>query len=176
MGTLRRLLSATYVMQSPRDSELKAYGFNAFDVVPMSLDEHRNRRLQLNRVAVSANLLKERCSSDTSSFPELIEADTFLTLASIAKSFAPSSEEKWPKIWEARTSIFAKSGNTLPMLMRAADDDTRAGILLAIGVASIADLQARLESANGRVADFGHWRGGTYSNFLDAINIAILTQ
>lgn len=174
---LRRLLGATYVMQSPRDSELKAYSFTAFDVIPSSLDEHRNRRLQLNRVSVSADLLKERCSSDKSSFPELIESDIFLKLASLAKSFAPSSEEKWPVIWEPRTAVFATYGNKLPTFMRAADEDTRTGILMAVGVSSGADLLARLESAKSSVEDSGHRRGDRgYFNFIEAINLPILTR
>ena len=97
--------------------------------------------------------------------------------AKVVKAFAPGAEDKWPNIWEARTTIYAPYGNKLRSFMRAADADVRAGIHLAIGVASGAELQTRLETAKERLGVIGHRRGGTgYFNFIEAFNLPILTQ
>ena len=62
--SLRRLLSAVYVIQSTRQSDTVAESYLAFDKDMVSLDEHRNNRLKLNRASVVADMLKERCSTD----------------------------------------------------------------------------------------------------------------
>jgi hypothetical protein len=175
--SLRRLLSATYIVQSPQRRESGAESYTAFDQNIVSLDEHRNRRLQLNRVCVSADVLKERCSSDKTSFPELLEADVFLMLGSIARSFSPTALEQWPRIWRARTTIYSPYGNKFPTFMRSADDDTRNGIHHAISVTSGADLQVRLENAKARFGELGRQsRSFDHFNFFDAINSAVLIR
>lgn len=173
--SLRRLLNATYVVRSPRQGETKAENYVVFDLDLVSLDEHRNRRLKLNRVSVTADVLKERCSSGKTSFPELLEADVFLMLGSLARSFAPTVDEQWPSIWGARTAIYASYGNKLPTFMRAADQDTRSGIYQAIDVSSGVELQARLGKAKARFGDYGR-RSGSFDHFdfLEAINARVL--
>jgi len=174
---LRRLMSAVYVIQSSRQSDTAAETYVAFDKSMVSLDEHRNRRLKLNRVSVVADMLKERCSMDKTSFPELLEADVFLMLGSLVSSFSPTPSSDWPLIWGARTTVYSSYGNKLKTFLRAADDDTRTGIRTAIGVASGSDLQTRLEAARKRFPDFGRNRGHhDHFNFLEAINATELVK
>ncbi|NHZ34114.1 toll/interleukin-1 receptor domain-containing protein [Massilia rubra] len=174
---LRRLMSAVYVIQSSRQSATAAETFVAFDKEMVSLDEHRNRRLTLKRVSVVADILKERCSTDKASFPEIMEADVFLMLGSVASSFPPTPAGEWPRIWRARTTIYSSYGNKFKMFLRAADEDTRTGIRTAIGVTSGRDLQARLETATTRFPELGR-NGGFHDNFnfLEAINFNELVK
>jgi hypothetical protein len=174
---LRRLTSAIYVIQNSRQSDTVAETYVAFDKGMVSLDEHRNKRLNLNRVSVVADMLKERCSTDKTSFPELLEADVFLMLGSFVSSFSPTPPTDWPRIWLAHTTVYASYGNRLKVFLRAADEDIRTGIRTAIGVTSGSDLQTRLEAAQKRFPDFNrNRRHHDQFEFLDAINFSELVK
>ena len=168
--SLRRLLGATYVVRGSQH-EVKAATYLAFDASLVSLDEHRNQQLKLNRVSVTADLLKERCSSDKTTFPELMEADVFLMLETVTR-WGADSTESWSHLWYARTTVYNSYGSKLPLFMRAADVDIRHGIRIAIGVDTGADLKARLESAGKRLNGFARLSRESFSNFnfLEAIN------
>lgn len=168
--SLHRLLDATYVVRGSQ-GEVTTANFVSFDPQLVSLDEHRNRSLQLNRASVSADLLKERCSPDKTGFNDVMEADVFLTLKAVAR-VGGDSTQSWPVFWAPRTSVYSSYGNKFPLFMRAADEETRTGIRTAIGVSSGADLKARLESAGKAINGFGRLSGGPFSNFnfLEAIN------
>ena len=106
-----------------------------------------------------------------------MEADVFLMLGSLASAFAPGSSTDWPRIWDAKTSIYSSDGNKLRIFLRAADEQIRHGIHSAIGVSSGTDLQTRLESARQRFPGFA--RNNSYRshfNFFEAINAAELMK
>lgn len=174
--SLRRLVSAAYVVKSSR-RELKAASYVEFDANLVSLDEHRNHQLKLNRVSVSADLLKERCSADKMSFVELTEADVFLMLESVVRLGVQPSDD-WPSIWAARTTVYCSYSSKFPLFMRATDEDVRRGIHTALGVDAGAALKARLDSANVRLNGFGRLGRGRFSefNFIEAINLNELTK
>jgi hypothetical protein len=142
-----------------------------FDANLVSLDEHRNQQLKLNRVSVSADLLKERCSPDKVTFPELMEADVLLLLESIAR-LGLESAGTWPRLWSARTTVYCTYVSKFPLFMRAADSEVRNGIRTAIGIDTAVDLKTRLESASKRLDGFTRLGRGTFGefNFLEAIN------
>ncbi|MFN9470935.1 toll/interleukin-1 receptor domain-containing protein [Acidovorax sp.] len=172
--TLRRLVGATYVVRG-RQSELTTARFVAFDTYLRSLDEDRNKRLKLNRVSVSADLLKERCSAEKTSFDEMMQADVFLALKSLVAG--RETTEGWISYWEPRTRIYAPYGNRHPVFLRASDETTRNGILAAIGVGSGAELKAKLEVSESLLGDLDRVGGRSHGrfNFLQAINVAALT-
>ena len=172
--TLRRLVDATYIIRGS-EREMTSARFVAFDEHLESLDHHRNRRLKLNRVSVSADLLKERCAAEKTSFAELMEADLFLALKSLVD--VPSDSGGWISYWLPRTSIYASSGNKHPVFLRASDESTRNGIHTAIGVGSGAELKAKLDSSKSLV-DRLHRVGGPFGrfNFIKAINADALTR
>ncbi|KAI3591789.1 hypothetical protein D9X30_3314 [Cupriavidus sp. U2] len=174
--SLRRLVSAAYVVKSSQ-GEFKASSCTVFDAGLVSLDEHRNQQLKLNRVSVSADLLKERCSADKTSFVELMEADVFLMLESVARLGVQPSNV-WPGIWGARTTVYCSYSSKFPLFMRAADEEVRRGIHAALGVDTGATLKAKLDSANERLKGFGRLGRGHFSdfNFIEAINLNELTK
>ncbi|WP_458762796.1 toll/interleukin-1 receptor domain-containing protein [Cupriavidus basilensis] len=174
--SLRRLLGAAYVVKN-RHAELVTASYTVFDAGLVSLDEHRNQQLKLNRVSVSADLLKERCSTDKTTFAELMEADVFLMLDSVVRLGTQSSDTR-SVIWEARTTVYCSYANKFPLFMRASDEAVRSGIHTALGVDKGATLQARLDSANRRLNGFGRHSRGRFSEFSfpEAININELTK
>ena len=168
--SLRRLLDATYVVRGSQGEPTTAT-FVSFDTQLVSLDEHRNRGLNLNRVSVSADLLKERCSPDKTGFNEVMEADILLALKAVAR-VGGDSTQTWPSYWAPRTCVYASYGNKFPLFMRTADVETRTGVHVAIGVNSGADLKARFEKAGNVLSDLGRIGSRAFShfNFLEAIN------
>lgn len=173
--TLRRLVDTTYIVRGSQ-REMTSARFVAFDEHLVSLEEHRNQRLKLNRVSVSADLLKERCSAEKTSFAELMEADVFLALKSLVIDRATSNGAML--YWAPRTSIYASYGNKHPVFLRASDEVTRNGIHTAIGVRSGAELKAKLDNSESLLNQLNHFGGRPFSrfNFLEAINVDALTK
>ena len=173
--TLRRLVDAIYIVHGSQ-REMTSARFVAFDEYLVSLDEHRNQRLKLNRVSVSADLLKERCSAEKTSFAELMEADVFLALKSLVVGRATS--DGWISYWAPRTSIYASYGSRHPVFLRASDETTRNGIHSAIGVRSGAELKAKLDSSDSLLGHLNRAGGRSFGhfNFLEAINVDALTK
>jgi len=150
--TLRRLLNYRYVL--PQDGEMAALTTTAFESRLCSLDEHRNARLKLNRLAVSADLLRERCSEVHTPFSELRQADVFLALdAAVNMEQRGEKFGQYRGVWVPRTAVFMESRPT-ELFMRLQDPEVRKGIYLALGVDGAAELARRIEHASGRLQDF----------------------
>lgn len=173
--SLRRLVDAIYIVRGSQ-REMTSARFVAFDKHLVSLEEHRNQRLKLNRVSVSSDLLKERCSAEKTSFAELMEADVFLALKSLVVGRATS--DGWISYWAPRTSIYASYGNKHPVFLRASDETTRYGIHTAIGVRTGAELKSKLDSSENLLGHLNRVGGRSfgYFNFLEAINVDALTK
>ena len=173
--TLRRLVDTTYIVRGSQ-REMTSARFVTFNEHLVSLDEHRNQRLKLNRVSVSADLLKERSSAEKTSFADLMQADVFLALKSLVAG--RSTSDGWISHWTPRTTVFASYGNKHPVFMRASDEATRNGIHTAIGVLSGAELKAKLDGSESLVGYLNHGSGRSfgYFNFLEAINVNALTE
>jgi hypothetical protein len=172
---LGRLLSATYLVRSSQ-GEIKPENFVAFDAQLVALDKHRNGRLKMNRASLSADLLKERCGPETLPFSEVMQADVILTLRSMVML---ASTDGWPSYWEPRTSVYAQYGNKYPVFIRAVDKEVRAGLHIALGVVSGADLAASLDNASKRLGGFQRLTNGrvfNQFNFTDAVNMAALVK
>jgi len=81
--TISFLLKNYYAVEEEhRDLDFQTYCF-IFNKYNRLLDEFRNQRLKLNRVSVSADLLKERATNQFISFEELTETDIILHYAGI---------------------------------------------------------------------------------------------
>jgi len=174
--SLRRLLDATYVVRG-NGGELTTAGFVFFDSHLVSLDEHRNHSLKLNRISVSADLLKERCSAEKITFPELMEADVFLALRALAGPTGDATDG-WRQHWAPRTAVYASHGNKLPVFLRASDPAVRNGIHEALGVRSGPELKAQIDKSKQLVSDLNRVSDRAFGrfNFLEAINANALIR
>ncbi len=174
--SLRKLLDSTYIVRG-RHGDNQASNFISFDTNLVALDEHRNRRLNLSRLSVSADLLKERCSPDKTGLHDLMEADVLLTLKSVVLAAAKPADY-WHTYWTPRTSIFASHSNKFPLFMRAADMENREGIRTVLAVTSGSDLKAKLEAMSDSLKGFTMFSRGPFNNFnfLEAINYTELVK
>lgn len=173
--SLRRVVTSSFIVRSS-NGELKAEGFYAFDASLISLDEHRNRGLQLRRVSVSADLLKERCAVDKTTFLEMQEADVFLALAAVARMDMDAGSSR--HLWMPRTGVYFNYGTKLPLFIRASDEYTRNGILSSLPVESASALKSKLDEVGSLFGGYGRLSLGTFSdfNFLEAVNAKGLTR
>jgi hypothetical protein len=173
---LRRLLDATYVVRGSQ-GDVTTASFVCFDSYLVSLDEHRNRGLNLNRASVSADLLKERCSAEKTTFNELMEADVFLALKGLA-GLSGDSSQGWRQHWAPRTAVYASYGNKLPVFLRASDEAIRNGIHMAIRVRSGAELKTRIDGSEDLLGKLNRVSARTFGrfNFLEAINVGALVK
>lgn len=175
--SLRRLLDAIYIVRGSQ-GETQSADFTSFDPRLVCLDEHRNRRLNLNRTSLSADLLKERCSPEKTTFNELMEADVLLTLKSVVRAAAKPDSGGRFAYWAPRTVVFAPYGNKFPLFMKAADDENRSGIYTVLGVASGPDLKMKLTAAGTALNGLARMGRGSFSHFdfLEAINSEVLVK
>ena len=174
--SLRKLLSAGYLIKSD-SRKLQATTYIAFDTNQRTLDEHRNRRLKLNKISYSAEFLRERCSEGKISFTEMIQADVFFALDS-----AVYAEERQPtygySFWRPRTTIYMSDARNLPVFVRAASEDTRIGIRKALGVKSAAELRSRLDKAKELLDNFRPFSFDRFGRFglMEATNMEALVK
>jgi hypothetical protein len=172
-ASLRRLLDASYLVRSDQ-GELNAKTFTTFDAQLRSLDEHRNHRLKLNRMSVSADLLKERCSPEKTAFNEMLQADLLLALRGIVDSAKVSKH--WPRFWDPRTSVYASYGSKLPLFLRFADEETRKAIHTVLDVGSGAQLRELLEKSGEVLRHLSRRGGGMGMNILEILNVDELVK
>jgi hypothetical protein len=158
-------------------SGLRVGNIIAFDSFISSMDEHRNNRLRLNRACLTADVLKERCSTEHTPFNELVQADMLLALYGLAQ-VKGRRENRYFNFWRPRTVVYSSQSMRLPIFLKAIDPDIRDSILFAIGATSGSDLaeklvDARLKTDNFRQLLIGRMFG---FSFEDALNLQSLTK
>lgn len=169
---LRRLLLRTFVVRISSDGP-EPHSYIVFDRWLPSLDEHRNGLLKLNRASLSADMLKERCSPERTSFADLIQADVFLALEA-AVHVGERNDGRCYRFWAPRTAVYYTGSRPLPLFLHAGDAEFRANLRTAIGVASAADLVERVEKARAKLDNFGELsvnRSYGRFNFIGATNL-----
>lgn len=172
---LRQLLSYPYLVRTDH-SGLRTENICVFDAYIVSMDAHRNNRLRLNRLSLTADMLKERCSTILT-FSEVVQADVFLTLYGVA-NMAGSAQQGSRNYWGPRTAVYTSEASKLPVFLKAVNQDIRRGIRSAVGASSAADLAAKLEVARVQLNDFQQLsldRFGRFG-FAAAANLKVLVS
>lgn len=174
---LRQLFRRTFIVRdNSSSSEGKSYV--VFDRWLTSLDEHRNNLLKLNRASLSADILKERCSPEKTSFAELMQADVFLALEA-AMHMDERADGQLHPYWAPRTAVYYPDSRPLPLFLRAQESEYRANIRNAIGVSSVAEMAKRVESARAKLDNFGGLsiaRGYSRFDLVGATNLQLFTK
>ncbi len=173
---LRHLLKYPYLIRTTH-AGIKTEDITAFDPYITSMDEHRNNRLRLNRACLTADMLKERCSSEHTVFAELVQADVFLALYGVVH-LKDRDQGGTYSYWRPRTAVYSQDAQALPIFMKAIDADMRNGIRSAIGVSSAADMVKRIEEARLELEDFKALSLGRFPRFrfADATNLKVLMK
>lgn len=96
-STVRTLLQHPY--QPPG---LGTFSFEAFDGYFRSVDHFRNRRLKLQRISVSSDILKERMEASVMRFENIVQTDFVLHLYSLLRG------EESLSFWVPRTISYAQ--------------------------------------------------------------------
>ena len=104
---LTKFVNSTYFYKS-NASQQQYQGIALFNHFMGSLDSERNVRLQLNRVSVTADMIKTRAEGSGIPFEELIAADLLLHYMTLLDS--STSESFWQSsVWFPRLSVFMSS-------------------------------------------------------------------
>lgn len=100
-------VNSQYFYRHPNSSELTYSGIEIFDLYPRSLDEIRNKRLNLRRVSVTADLIKAHSIRTDINFEEIKQVDLVLYYVTELRGrmFA----------WFPRTSVYNFRGGTVEL-------------------------------------------------------------
>ncbi len=103
-------INSQYFYRHPSSSELTHNGIEIFDTYPRVLDEIRNKRLNLRRVSLTADLIKARSTRLDISFEEIKQADLVLYYISQLHGGRFS--------WFPRTSVYNSRGSAVEIFER----------------------------------------------------------
>ena len=136
------------------------------------------QRLGLKRLSLTADMLKERCSPEHTPFQELAQADVFLTLFGVVRMQNVPSELSYRLVWRPRTTVFLEHGQRFRIFLRLEEEEYRHEMRTALGVASAADMAARVKFASENTNNFESLSLGHFSNFdfVEATNLSSLTK
>jgi hypothetical protein len=165
---LAQLVDATYFYDS--NTKRQAHSSIAvFDLHIATLEERRKNRLQLNRVSVTADLIRSRTEGSGVSFRALVESDQLLYYLTLLNP-SEGGEFQREKIWFPRLSVFASNheGNALLHKLISRRHFTRVKDLF--GVNTTQELEEKIIQASEKEAK--------YSQGFDSFyySIAPLTQ
>lgn len=171
---LRSFLKYPYLVRTDHNG-LATADITAFDPYIVSMDSHRNTRMRTNRVCLTADLLKERCSLQNTSFSELIQADVFLALYGVVH-VKRSEAGQVLNVWIPRTTVYTSEARQLPIFLKAVDSDIRQGIRTAVGISSATEMSKRIEVARPLLDDFRALSSGPFQrfSFVEATNLQAL--
>src|SRR3989338_3078909 len=103
-------INSQYFYRHPNHSELTHIGIEIFDTYPCSLDEIRNKRLNLRRVSLTADLIKAHSMRSDISFDEIKQAD--LVLYYVTELYGGRFS------WFPRTSVYNSRGSAVELFER----------------------------------------------------------
>jgi len=103
-------INSQYGYRHPNFSELTYNGIEIFDTYPRSLDEIRNKRLDLRRVSLTADLIKAHSIRTDISFDEIKQADLVLYYVTELHGGRFS--------WFPRTSVYNSRGSAVELFER----------------------------------------------------------
>lgn len=98
-------LNTQYFYRRPNSGELTHNGIEIFNLYPRALDDLRNKRLGLQRVSVTADLVKERSARKDITFNEIKQADLVLYYVTELRG------DKFA--WFPRTSVYNFRGGVV---------------------------------------------------------------
>jgi hypothetical protein len=130
-------INSQYFYHHNNTGALVYRGIEVFNMYVGSLDEIRNKRLQLNRVSLTADLLKSRSTRKDLSFEEIKQSDLILHyITELHGSESP---------WFPRTSVYGSRGSGVQLFERLISRQHFEQLKGLLDVQDIQDLTKRLE-------------------------------
>ena len=136
---VEHLLTQRYFEEeSPRTGQSKMRSYGIFRHHLRSLD-HRNSRLNLRRLSLHADMLKERCSDSGVSFEQMMQADFVLYVTEAMHGLSEGRGQEW---WPETLVFKSFRGGTFELFLRAESKEYFDKITGILGVKSKSDLEA----------------------------------
>jgi hypothetical protein len=139
------VVDSTYFYESNTDRHAHA-GIDLFNNYNRSLDDVRNRRLQLRRVSVTADLIKERAEGSAPPFSDLVTTDIMLHYLTFLRANVPTVS--WQsEIWFPRLSPYSTHHDGLPILRKLSSARHFERVKILFGVDTPGELKQLIERA-----------------------------
>lgn len=168
-GDVASVVNATYFYDSS-SGQTKYLGVNLFNEYVRVLDDQRNRRLQLNRVSVTADMIKSRAEDSGVEFNELLEADLLLHYVTFSKVTDEMPNWRW-QVWFPRLTPYASRHETLPVLAKMVSARHFERVKVLFDISKPEELKAKVESLNDKIAEY--YQGVTFNYSIPMIGTAI---
>lgn len=139
-SVIPKIQNKTYFYNTNTGESEYEEGIEGFRTYQQSLDQYRNARLELNRVSVSADLLRERADLETITFDDLNSADSILYL--LTQFAHPENRRRW---WFPRLSIFSRRIMSLAPLSQMVSKERAEQAIAMFGYADIEAFKQALE-------------------------------
>ncbi|OAI41014.1 hypothetical protein AYO40_00610 [Planctomycetaceae bacterium SCGC AG-212-D15] len=136
------------------DARFIESGVGAFNDHIASLEEYRNRRLNLNRVSVTADTIVGRAAKPRINVPDLCQADGLLFLLGYG-----NRERSAESDWYPRCIVYCTSSGPLELFARATSPPGFSVLSKILGVKSYHELAGRIASALSDSGLAQHLRG-----------------
>ena len=133
--------------------ERGTYDFSTFNCYLRSIEEHRKSRLKLNRISITADLMKERCDLSFLSFDEFMQADLILCLKS---TFDKDNKFNY---WFPRSLVYKgwSSNTSFPFFLKAESKRHFDIVARLFNVKNKNEFIEKFDKAS-KVFEFGNWR------------------
>ena len=169
---LGQFLSEPFIIESQRGTVKTDYTY--FDAYLRSLNEYRNRRLNLRRLSISADMLQERAIQPELPFKDLMQADIVLAVRALTDG------QEHLHFWGPRSVISLRPLNgPLPVALRNSAPQRHSALCTLFGVSSIPEFIERFQSAKAKHPGFfahrvDDWDVVPYAELLniDALKVA----
>lgn len=125
-----------YIQNDVRYGRSTMASFGVFRNYLESLN-HRNSRLQLNRLSVHADMLKERCTDSGISFNTIMQADFVLYLAEALRGVKEGRRQDW---WPETLVFKSFHGGTFEIFLRSESVEYFSRLAPVLGISKKTDL------------------------------------
>lgn len=146
---LGKILHNSFVIFDRTTTKAETFTFAFFNQYARSLDKYRNDRLQMRRLSVTADLIKQRADNTNYPFEKLLECDVLLYYIDLMKNI-DDNDWSWPT-WFPQTAVYYI--NSLPILERLVSMRHFEKIKSIFNVQTISELKQKIENLNALKAD-----------------------
>ncbi|WP_418604133.1 toll/interleukin-1 receptor domain-containing protein [Hwangdonia sp.] len=142
------IVNNDFVFYDDRSGKTEAFTFMYFNQYSESLDKYRNNRLELRRLSVTADLIKQRADISPYGFEKIKESDALLYYVGIMRN----KEESWSWLrWFPQTSVYRV--HRLPVLEKMASMRHFEKIKTIFDISTIEELKEKVNKTSEIKAD-----------------------
>ena len=143
-------LGAPFFLPNYGEFTGKATSFSRLGGHIKSMD-HRNQRLNLRRISLHSDLIKEVCEASGLAFREFMQADLLVFVRALNKM------DHW---WPASLLYVVDASGSLPLYIRAANNYSAPAFLKALGLSGKTELDTLIAKFKSGLAKGPQWSGG----------------